>query len=105
MIVAYHIMYPKLTVGNDVDYGSGPYTVTIPAGNQSVVFDISIIDDNMLETNETFELSIDSTSLPSKVFPSRTDRDPSMTTVYIIDDDMPGNNWFSLTIYVYGCLN
>ena len=65
----------------------------IPAGNYSVVFDISIIDDNILEMNETFELSIESTSLPSKVFPSRTSRDPSMTTVYIIDDDdIPGNN-------------
>ena len=91
MIVAYHIMYPKLTVGNDVDYGSGPYTVTIPAGNQTVVLDISIIDDNMLEINETFELSVQSTSLP-RVFPSRTSRNPSMTTVYIIDDDIAGNN-------------
>ena len=83
-------MYSELTVGNSDDYYSGPFTVIIPAGNYSVVFDISIIDDNMLEMNETFELSIESTSLPSKVFPSRSSWNPSMTTVYIIDDDIPG---------------
>ena len=79
-------MYPKLIVGNNEDYDSGPYSVTIPAGNRSVVFDVSIIDDNMLEMNETFELSIQSTSLPSKVFLSRTSRNPSMATVYILDN-------------------
>ena len=39
-------MYPKLIVGNSNDYDSGPFTVIIPTGNYSVVFDISIIDDS-----------------------------------------------------------
>ena len=55
----------------------------IPAGNNSAAFNVSITDDNMLEMNETFELSTVSTSLPSKVFSSASDR----FTVYILDDD------------------
>ena len=75
-----------------IDYDSGPYTVVIPAGNDTGILDVSITDDDMLEKNETFQLSIESTSLPSKVFPSRRDRNPSMTTVYIIDDDVQGKH-------------
>ena len=45
-----------------VDYDSGPYTVIFPAGVTSVSFDVSIIDDNMVENNETFDLTIVSSS-------------------------------------------
>ena len=84
-------MYANLILGNNVDYNSGPYTVIIPSGNRTAVFDVSITDDNMLEMNETFELSIETTSLPRKVFPSATStRFPSRTTVYIVDDDLQG---------------
>ena len=78
----------NLIVGNNVDYDSGPYTVIIPAGNENVMFDVSIIDDNQLEMNETFELSIESTSLSSRVFPGTSTSLPSTTTVYIINDDI-----------------
>ena len=83
-------MYVNLILGNNVDYDSGPHTMIIPAGNRTAVFDVSITDDNMLETNETFELSIETTSLPRKVFVSPTDKFPSRTTVYILDDDLQG---------------
>ena len=79
-------------LGNMVDYDSGPYTVVIPTGNDTGILDVSITDDDVLEMNEIFQLSIESTSLPSKVFPSRTSRNPSMTTVYIIDDDSQGKH-------------
>ena len=62
----------------------------IPAGNMTAVHDVSITNDNMLEMNETFELSIETTSLPRKVFVSAADRFPSRTTVYILDDDLQG---------------
>ena len=60
----------------------------IPAGNNRVMFDVSITDDSLLEMNETFELSIESTSLSGKVLPGSTTRFSSKTTVYIIDDDI-----------------
>ena len=60
----------------------------IPAGNNNATFNVSITDDNMLEINETFELSIESTSLPRKVFASGGSINyPFKTTVYILDDD------------------
>ena len=62
----------------------------IPAGNMTAVYDVSITNDNMLEMNETFELSIETTSLPRKVFVSAANRFPSRTTVYILDDDLQG---------------
>ena len=65
----------------------------IPAINNSTTFNVSITDDYMLEMNETFELSIVTTSLPSKVFSRATiSTFPSKTTVYILDDDTPGKS-------------
>ena len=66
-----------------MDYTSGPYTVTFPVGETSVTFDVPINDDSILEGNETFMLTIDSSSLPSYV----TAGDPDEATVTIVDDD------------------
>ena len=67
----------------DVDYESGPFNVTIPAGEISVVFNISIIDDNIFERNESFSLSINSS------FPICETLSPSdcVITVTILDND------------------
>ena len=65
------------------DYDPGPYTVTIPAGENNVTFSVSITDDNILEQSETFNLIIDRSSLPSGV----TSSDPNRVTVTIMDDD------------------
>ena len=65
------------------DYDAGPYTVTIPAGQNDVTFSVSITDDNIREESETFNLIIDESSLPSGV----TSSDPNRTTVTIIDGD------------------
>ena len=43
-------------IGNGIDYDSGPYTVHIPARSNGGVFNVSIIDDKMLEMDETFNL-------------------------------------------------
>jgi len=72
-----------LYTGGDVDYNSGPYTVTFPVGETSVPFDVPITDDITFEGNETFMLTINSSSLPSYV----TVGDPDEATVTIVDDD------------------
>ena len=57
-------MYTSSFLAGDLDYLAGPYNVTISAGQTSVFFDISITDDNILETNESFSLAITPESLP-----------------------------------------
>ena len=69
-------------IGGD-DYVSGPYTVTFPAGVIRVSFNVDIIDDAILESNETFELSINSNTLPNHV----NINNPSKIIVTIVDND------------------
>ena len=65
------------------DYDAGPYTITIPAGENDITFSVSITDDNILEQSETFNLIIDESSLPSGVTSSYS----NITTVIIMDYD------------------
>ena len=65
-----------------MDYTSGPYSVTFPAGVTSVLFNISINDDNIFEENENFTLTINS-SLSTVVMVG----DPGEATVTIVDND------------------
>ena len=66
-----------------MDYGSGPYTVTFPAGVTSVPFDIPINNDMILESSEDFTLTINPFSVPTGV----TVGNPNQATVTIVDDD------------------
>ena len=66
-----------------MDYTSGPYTVTFPAGQTTATFNIPITDDRILEGDEKFMLTIISSSLPTGV----TRDAPSQITVTIMDDD------------------
>ena len=66
-----------------MDYTSGPYTVTFPAGQTITTFDIPIIDDIIVEGDENFMLTINETSLPTGV----TRGTPGEATVRIVDDD------------------
>ena len=66
-----------------MDYTSGPYTVTFPAGQTTATFDVPINDDDILEGDEQFVLTIDETSLPTGV----THGTPCEATVTIVDDD------------------
>jgi len=52
----------NIITGGGVDYNSGPYTVPFPAGVTSVSFDVPINNDNIVENNETFNLTILSSS-------------------------------------------
>ena len=66
-----------------MDYTSGPYTVTIPAGSTTTTFNIPINDDDILEIDEDFMLTIDTSSIPGSVRLGT----PSESTVTILDDD------------------
>ena len=65
-----------------MDYDSGPYSVMIPAGLTNASLSIAIINDAVLEKNESFDLSINTLMLPSQV-----NADPDKATVTIVDDD------------------
>ena len=65
-----------------MDYTSGPFSVTFRAGVMSVPFSISINDDNILEDDENFTLTINS-SLPTGVMVGN----PGQATVTIVDND------------------
>lgn len=69
---------------------SGPYTVTFPAGVTSAMFNVSISNDDIFESNETFNLIIDVFSLPSNIAVG----DISQAAVTILNDD--GNKFIIL---------
>ena len=75
-----------MCIGN-IDYNFGPYTVTFIAGNTTASLNISIIDDDVLENNENFFLTINRVyhnySQSNKVTADTTYR----PIVNIIDDD------------------
>lgn len=74
-------MYILVTESDD--YNTGPISVTIPAGVMSVSCNISVIDDNIFEANESLILTIDQYSLPSRVVV----QPDCMAIVTIVDDD------------------
>ena len=66
-----------------VDYVSGAYSVMITAGQTTASLNIPINDDNILEENEEFKVSIRRFSLTGRVLLGN----PDVTTVIIVDDD------------------
>ena len=64
------------------DYLPGPYNVTFIAGMISVPLYVAIFHDNTSESDERFNLTIDTSSLPSSV----TVDDPDQVRVTIVDD-------------------
>ena len=69
-------------IGNN-DYDRGPYRIVIPAGQIHVRFNVSIMDDNVPERNETFQLFIAPGSLHDDFRLGTLDR----ITITIVDDD------------------
>ena len=74
LIIAIHL--------GDVDYASGLYDVVFPAEDVRTAFNISIIDDNVLETKEEFNLSI-SSIMSSRIFSGNIQQ----VTVFILDSN------------------
>ena len=69
--------------GGGVDYDSGPYNITFQAGTTSVPFNVLITDDDILEDDENFLLTVDLSLLPDNI----TASDPYQATVTIVDKD------------------
>ena len=69
--------------GKGIDYDSGPYHVMVPPNEISVVLSIPISNDDLLEGNEKFSLTIHATSMPDRVDIGN----PDQATVTIVDDD------------------
>ena len=70
-------------VGGGVDYNSGLYTIQFNVGITRALFTIPLIDDNIMEDNETFNFSVNASSLPSAI----TVSDSGQTTVTIMAND------------------
>ena len=66
-----------------MDFYFGSHIIYFDAGMTIVQFNVSINDDNIFEGNETFNLSINSSTLPSKIIVGS----PGQTTVTIVDND------------------
>ena len=71
------------TISGDNDYTMGLYNVTFPANVTTRTFSIPICDDMVLEDDESFNISIVSTSSPDNVTSGGLDQ----ATVIIIDDN------------------
>lgn len=69
--------------GGGRDFSIGSFDITFPAGETIALYNVSINNDNIIEHNETFTISIVPSSLPNGV----TVATPNQTTVTIIDDD------------------
>jgi len=65
------------------DYESGTYTVEFPTGKTIIQFNVSIINDDMYEVNETFGLTINQSLLPLGASTTY----PDQAAVIIINDD------------------
>jgi len=71
--------------GGGIDYDSGPFSVTLPAGQTIVPVNVLIIDDKIFEPDEEFILSIQlnqSTGLPLVA-----NRQNPQTVIKINDND------------------
>jgi len=70
-----------IITGED-DYVTGPYNVTVFAGSTRGIFNIILVNNNILERSEVFNITVDPRLLPNKVLFSKK---PSQ--VFINDDD------------------
>ena len=50
-----------------MDYNSGPYDVTFPAGMTKVTCNVTIVNDTIHEGSEYFKLAVVNNSLPNRV--------------------------------------
>ena len=75
---------------------SGPYNVTFPAGVTRVSFNISICDDDLLEDNENFSLTINADSLPDGIIIGS----PSTVMMIIRNDDSKCANFITIRGYL-----
>lgn len=80
VLLEYNIV---IVYAGGVDYNGGLYNITFFPWIVRTTFNISITDDSILEINEEFSLTINSTSLPTRIFSGNIQR----TTILIADND------------------
>ena len=71
-----------------IDYEEGPYSVTIPKGQESADYCIVIMNDTMLEPDEAFIIEISANNL----HPDVVLMPPMEATVTIMDDECKHKN-------------
>ena len=77
-----HLCNCNTNVGGS-DFIFVPHYVSFPAGVMRVAFNVTIVEDNILEHNESFSVGVDPLTLPNKIIIGSS----SHTTITIIDDD------------------
>jgi len=70
-------------IGANKDYFGGPYYIVFTAGITEAVFNITLNDNDILEETETFNIVINSSSLPNGVTIGVLDQ----AVVTILDND------------------
>ena len=65
------------------DHASGSHYVTIPINTISYPFNTTIMDDDLFESTESFELVVNHRTLPERIFRA----DPYSSTVFIENDE------------------
>ena len=73
----------KTFTGRGTDYVSGPYFARFRRNARRATIIVNMVDDNKPESDETFNLTINATSLPFGVIRSN----PHTTIVTIVDDE------------------
>ena len=66
------------------DFSFAPRNISFPAGVTIVIFNVTIMRDNILEEDEFFALSIDASTLPERVTVGSFN---DITTITIANDD------------------
>ena len=83
LTVTYSLSEVAATAGED--FTAGQATVTVPAGQTSVSFDVAILQDNVFEDSETFRITL----VPSPDYLIGTGRNSATSTqVTILDDEI-----------------
>ena len=83
LTVTYSLSEVAATAGED--FTAGQATVTVPAGQTSVSFDVAILQDNVFEDSETFRLTL----VPSPDYLIGTGRNSATSAqVTILDDEI-----------------
>ena len=75
-------MFYAYVITGDYDYMMESFDVTISAGEIIVPYNISVHADNVFEANESFILTVDPFTLPSRVIV----QPQCMAVVTIVDD-------------------
>ena len=87
LIISMIVAFDYCIYIENTDYNSGPYTVIYSPGVIRYQFDVVIIDDNVLENDESFRLSINASSLIRGITVGSVDQ----AIVNILDEDSKFN--------------